>query len=300
MVKRELTPNITSSQTAFLTLHGAVILLALCALFAKWLTLPALYIVVGRSLFAALALFLFCFVTSTSLNISRRLFLKLAASGLLLALHWWSFFHTIQISSVTLGLLTFACFPLFVGFISVVFKLQKFKVTTFVQALLCIFGIYLVVSTQSTISADLTALAYGLFSAFSFALLTLFNQIIVKKSAATRIAFWQNLFSGLWLFPALFIYQVFPSNNEVILIAILGIVFTALAHSLLLSSLKLISAFTVSLTLTLEPLYGVAAAWVFLDERLTILMLLGGALIIIVNYWAGREHANTLANSKLA
>ncbi|WNC72653.1 DMT family transporter [Thalassotalea psychrophila] len=293
MVKREL---ITSSQAAFLSLHGAVLLLALCALFAKWLTLPALYIVVGRSLFAALALFTFCRFTSIPISITRPLLFKLAASGLLLALHWWSFFYTIQISSVTLGLLTFACFPLFVGIISVAFKLQKFKITTFIQALLCILGIYLVVSTQSLITADLTALMYGLFSAFSFAVLTLFNKLFVKSSAPITVAFWQNLFSGLWLFPVLFLYQILPTNDELILIAILGIVFTALAHSLLLSSLQLISAFTVSLTLTLEPLYGIAAAWVFLDEQLTILMCVGGVLIILANYWAGREQVTELIN----
>ncbi|WNC68335.1 EamA family transporter [Thalassotalea nanhaiensis] len=294
MVKREL----NSTHTSFLSLHGAVILLALCALFAKWLTLPAIYIVVGRSLFAALALFIFCSFTAKRLNISKQLLLKLAVSGLLLAIHWWSFFHTIQISSVTLGLLTFACFPLFVGAISVILKWQEFKITTFLQALLCIIGIYLVVSTRPIDTINLSALGYGLFSALSFAVLTLFNKIVVKKNTAITVAFWQNLFAGIWLCPAFFIYQMLPSNDELMLIALLGIVFTAFAHSLLLHSLQLFSAFTVSLTLTLEPLYGIAAAWFFLDERLTMVMLIGATLIVVVNYWAGKEQVKTLTNKE--
>ncbi|WOH36081.1 DMT family transporter [Thalassotalea fonticola] len=296
MVKRKLTASITSTQTAYFSLHGAVILLALCALFAKWLTLPALYIVVGRSLFAALAILLFCRFNSLSLNLSKHLIIKLALSGLILAMHWWSFFYTIQISSVTIGLLTFACFPLFVAVMSIALKLQKLTVSILVQALLCILGIYLVEAAQPIAQSDITALAIGLFSALSFAILTMFNQKFVQHCSPIAVTFWQNLFAGLWLCPALFIYQIWPSANETLLIALLGIVFTALAHSLLLSSLKVINAFLVSLTLTLEPLYGITAAWLLLDERLTLSIFAGAGLIILMNYWATREQINESAN----
>lgn len=296
MVKRELIASPTSTQTAFYSLHGAVILLALCALFAKWLTLPALYIVVGRSLFAAIALLLFCRFTAHSLTLPKHLISKLILSGLLLAMHWLSFFYTIQISSVTIGLLTFACFPLFVASISIALKLQKFKIVTLVQALLCILGIYLVLAVQPINQSDLMALMIGLFSALSFAILTMFNQKFVISCSPISVAFWQNLFAGLWLCPALFIYQIWPSTNEILLIALLGIVFTAFAHSLLLSSLKVMNAFLVSLTLTLEPVYGITAAWLLLDERLTLSILAGAGLIIFVNYWATREQTNESAD----
>ncbi len=72
-----------AQQNALLALHTAVLLFALCALFAKWLSLPAIYIVIGRSLFAALAIYGFCRYRSIALPLARNYHYKLLASGLL-------------------------------------------------------------------------------------------------------------------------------------------------------------------------------------------------------------------------
>ena len=96
---------------ALASVHVAVMLFGVAALFGKWLALPPWAIVLGRTTVASVAL-------GALLLIRREAFgrgdWRLAANGAILALHWVAFFRAIQVSSVGIGLLGFASFPLFV------------------------------------------------------------------------------------------------------------------------------------------------------------------------------------------
>ncbi len=274
-------PN--SNRQAYGYLHGAILLFALCALFGKWITLPAVYIVIGRSVFAALAIAVFCVFISQPLRLANnKLLLALIASGILLALHWWSFFYAIAISSVTIGLITFACFPVFASMLEPLFLNTSINKRLIIPALLCCLGIYIIV--QDTISdAPVTAIIYGLLSALSFACLTLFNRKFVANTPALQISFYQNLIAGLFLLPTLYYYQRMPTLDELGLLLLLGIVFTALAHTLLINALANLSALVASIAITLEPVYGIIAAVVIFAEPLTLNIVVGIILVISVN-----------------
>jgi drug/metabolite transporter (DMT)-like permease len=63
-------------------------------------------------------------------------------------------------------------------------------------------------------------------------------------------------------------------------LVVLGIVFTALAHASFTASLQRVRMAVVGVVAALEPVYGIAAAWLLLGEQPSLLMLFGGALII--------------------
>src|SRR5207249_4149971 len=88
-----------------------VLLFGFAGLFGKWLDLPPIFIVLGRTIVAAIAL--------AALRVIRHdarpaFDPRLVATGATLALHWVAFFTAIQVASVAIGLLGFASFPLFV------------------------------------------------------------------------------------------------------------------------------------------------------------------------------------------
>ncbi|TRX55089.1 DMT family transporter [Thalassomonas sp. M1454] len=272
----------------FILLHCAVLLFALCALFGKWLDLPALYIVLGRSFFAAAAIFLFCQFTQQSLKLNTRSkYMPLLISGILLALHWWSFFHCIRNSSVTLGLLTFACFPVFVTLFEPVYFKQKLQIKTLVSSLICLLGL-IIIFVDGSIEYSITSLVSGLLSAISFAALTLFNKKFIENTPALQISFYQNLVAAFILAPGLLYYQLTPEFNELLLLILLGVVFTALAHTLLVYSLRYLSAGSASIALNLEPVYGVIAAMLIFSEPVTINIVTGAAIILLTNMWVMR------------
>ena len=106
----------TSYRTAMTALHSAVLLFALSGLFGKWLTVSPTIIVFGRAFFAAITLAIFIGVIQKQpLKLAGKTLLVMALSGAILALHWLSFFHAVQVSNVAIGLITFATFPIFVS-----------------------------------------------------------------------------------------------------------------------------------------------------------------------------------------
>ncbi len=280
-----------SYKQSLFSLHSAVLLFALSGLFAKWLNMPASHIVLGRAFFAAIAIAIFVIVIKKqSLKIEKSLLLPLTLTGIVLAFHWGSFFYAIQVSSVAIGLITFASFPVFVSFLEPLLFKEKFRYQALIQALLTIVGILFILPLDNLTAGDIDGVTWGMLSAFTFALLTLLNRKFVAKTSAKKVAFYQNLSATLCLFPIIFLYPITISSQQLSVIIILGVVFTALAHTLFNHSLKTIKAHTASIAISLEPIYGSIAAYFLLGEHITLMMVIGGMIVISTNIWATRSN----------
>jgi len=276
-----------SYKQSLTSLHSAVLLFAISGLFAKWLNMPASYIVFGRAFFAALTLAIFIvLIKRQSLHLTKSFFLPLMLTGIILAFHWGSFFYAIQVSSVAIGLITFASFPVFVSFMEPLLFKEHFHYQSLVQALLIILGIYLILPLDSPSIDIVNGALWGILSAFSFALLTLLNRKFVAKVSAKKVAFYQNTCAFLCLLPLVIFNPITITPSQLTVLVILGVVFTALAHSLFNHSLKVVKAHTASIAISLEPIYGVVAAYFLLDEQISMMMILGGVIVISTNVWA--------------
>jgi len=277
----------SSIKQSYAALHSAVLLFALSGLFAKWLNISAITIVIGRSFFAVLALLLFIvLVNKQSLAITGKALIALLLTGVVLAFHWSSFFYAIQISSVAIGLITFATFPVFVSFLEPLFFKERFKWQSLIQALLTVMGVCLILPLENIDHSVETGVFWGICSALSFALLTTLNRKFVKEISAKKVAFYQNAFACLLLLPYLLINPISISSTQLGILVLLGVVFTAFAHSLFNHALKEIKAQTASIAVSLEPIYGIIAAYFLLGEAINIMMLVGGSLVILTNVWA--------------
>ena len=125
-------------------------------------------------------------------------------------------------------------------------------------------------------------LAWGIAAGFTFALLALRNRALVAEAGATPLALWQNAFAALWLVPVILLNgdATMPTVRDIVLIALLGIFCTALAHTLFIASMVRMTAYTASVVSILEPVYGIAWAALLLGERPGPRTLAGGALIV--------------------
>jgi drug/metabolite transporter (DMT)-like permease len=278
---------IHQQKQGLLALHIAVLLFALSGLFAKWLTLPAIFIVFGRAFFAAISLAAFIvFFKKQPLKVDVYTLVSLTVTGGVLAFHWGSFFQAIQVSNVAIGLITFATFPVFVSFLEPFFFQEKFCYRAFLQALLTVIGIYLILPQEITNSGIVVGICWGIASALSFAILTVLNRKFVADRAATKVSFYQNSFAALLLLPFILESAMAVSLEQVLLLILLGVVFTAFAHSLFNFSLKSIKAQTASIAVSLEPIYGIIAAYFLLNEAISLTMMMGGTIVLATNIWA--------------
>ena len=275
-------------------IHVAVFLFGFAGLFGKFLDCSPLFIVLGRTFFAASTLYFYARIVSKTVlgNFTKRDMFFFLLQGILLAVHWYTFFLSIQISSVAVGLVTFSSFPLFVTFLEPVFfkeKLTRFDVFT---AFAVFIGIILVIPDFNFGNNVTRGGFFGLISGLTFAFLALVNRRNARNLDTIAVAFYQNLFAALFLiFPIYFAKTAFPLVTDLPSLIILGVFCTAFAHTCFIKSLAVIRAQTASVIAGLEPVYGIVLAFILLNEIPQIRTLAGGIIIIGTTIVAGRKNS---------
>ena len=277
-------------------IHVAVLLFGLAGLFGKFLLLPTLVIVFGRTFFAALTLSTILFFTKTQIRTkSMRDFTVLILLGFILAIHWITFFHAIQISTVAVGLLTFSTFPVFVTFMEPYFfkeKLRRFDMLTAVSVFI---GLILVIPSLDFQNNITQGAFWGTISGFTFAVLSILNRKYVSTYPSMVIVCYQNWMATLILFPFLFFKDLSLQPTDFLLLAVLGIFCTALAHVLFIKSLVHIKTQLASITACLEPVYGIIFAFVLLGEIPALRTIIGGCIILgTIAIASMKRHANVI------
>lgn len=273
----------------YLGLHISVALFGLAGLFGRWLPFDPILIVWARVFFACLAFIPFILVAKRpwTILLDRKFVYSSFLLGLVLALHWYSFFRSIQETSIALALLSFASFPFFTLLLELALKAVQFRSRDLGLVLLSLLGTSLIVPWDSQ-SPDLNGVLWGLFSGFSFALLAILNKRLVSKYHSIQISFFQDLWACLILLPFSFEMISLPNLEDWALLFLLGSLFTALSHALFIESLKTIPARTAALIAALEPVYGILAAYFLFAEAPSLLTLLGGSLILGAGLMAQR------------
>lgn len=260
-------------------LHLAVFLFGLSGLFGKLLSIPATAIVLGRTSVAALALAGLMVARRSRAQLTFRLGLTLFPSGALLALHWITFFFSIQISSVSTGLLSFATFPVFVTFLDPFFSGRNIQRLDLLFALIVFLGLFFIIPSFESGNRFFQGTLWGLASAAAFALLTLFNRRFVAKTDAVVVGLFQNLWASVCL-GAYWPQLGGINSSQFFLIIVLGVFCTAVAHTLFIAALKTVRPQLASVTASLEPVYGILLALLFLREYPGVREFAGGFLII--------------------
>lgn len=268
-------------------IHIAVFLFGLSGLFGKLINMPSIIIVFGRVLFSSLFLMLILIFLKKDIRLKRQKhYLYLVIMGITLAIHWSSFFKSIQVSTVAIGLLTFSTFPVFVSFLEPYFMKEKINVSDIILAFITFIGVLLVIPNLE-ISNNLTQGAlWGILSGFTYAILSVLNRKYVSEYSSLVIAFYEQAVATIILIPFVFLYKPEFQLREVLLLVLLGIVFTGISHSLFINGLKGVKTQTASIISCLEPLYGIVFATLLLKEIPGLRELLGGIIILSTVFYS--------------
>ena len=270
-----------SENKGLISVHLAVLLFGVVGLFAKLVELPAVIIVLGRVFFSAVFLWGFLFFRRQKIRLQEREdYLWLLGAGVILAVHWSSFMQAIQTSTVAVGTLTFSTFPLFVTFLEPYLFHEKLKLTDVVCAIIMLIGVVFIVPEFTLGNTVTQGVLWGLLSALTYAVLSLMNRRFSDKYQAALVSFYEQASASVVLLPALFILHPVVTVRDVGVLILLGVVFTALAHSLFINGLRTVKVQTAGIISGLESVYGILAALVFLGEVPGIRELAGGVIIL--------------------
>lgn len=262
-------------------IHLSVLLFGITGIFGKLITLPSIIIVLGRVIFSSLSLFIFLKFTKQNLKLkNKKDYFYLVFMGIILAIHWTTFYQSIKLSTVATALLTFSTFPVFVTFLEPCFFKEKLKFSDTVTALVSFTGIIFIIPSFDFKDSMTLGAVFGIISGFTYAVLSVFNRKYVKNYSGSVIAFYEQSITGLVLLPFYFIAKPVMSLNNILLLILLGVVFTAVSHTLFITGLKNIKTQTAGIITTLEPLYGIICAVFIIHEIPSPKTILGGFIIL--------------------
>jgi drug/metabolite transporter (DMT)-like permease len=271
----------------YLHLHFLVFIAGFTAILGELITISAIPLVWFRMLIASILVFIYIKVSKTDISISPKSVVKLFVAGIIIALHWITFFGSIDASNVSIALAMFSTGAFFASIIEpIVFK-RKTIWYEMIFGILVIIGVFII--THSELKY-LKGIILGISSAFLSSLFAVFNGKFLQRHTATVISFYEFI-SGvafITLFILLF-YDGFSleffqlSISDYGYLFILASVCTAYAFIAAVHVMKVISPYTVILSYNLEPVYGIILAIILFPEKekMSSNFYYGAAIILI-------------------
>lgn len=274
---------------AYFSLHFIVFIWGFTAILGKLIEIPAVEVVFYRTLFASMGLFLLLKCRKIPIKVPRRQLWAILGTGALIAVHWILFFLAARISNVSICLAGMATASLWTSFIDPIVNKRKVKFYEPLVAIVSVVGIAIVF--QSTIHGAIGFIV-AIISAFLAAVFTVINGKLVAKQNHFTITFYEMI--GACTIIVLFfpIYGVWFSDdglslglstNDFLYLMILSMVCTVYAYSIAVKLMHRLTAFTINLTINLEPVYGITVA-VFLfgsEEQMDGNFYWGTAVIVL-------------------
>lgn len=266
-------------------LHCSVLLFGGTALFSKLIGLPALDITVYRTGVAAIVLFALLTLQKKKITLASAKDYGIAVLlGVVVGIHWVTYFAGMQMAGVTIGIIAFFTYPVITVFLEPVLNRtsvkNKPKIKDVVIAIFVMIGILLLIPEISLGNQVTLGIVTGVISAFFFALRNILHKNYFSHYSGPHTMLYQTLVAFVMLGLFVEVPPVEVTHADWLLILLVGVVFTAMPHALFASSLRHLSATTAGLISCLQPLYGSLLAFLLLSERVSILTIIGGVLVV--------------------
>jgi len=292
-------------KSAYYKMHLAIFLWGFTGLFGKLITLNEGMLVWYRLLISSIAIAIILAWRKSFPKISFREVLIISAIGILVMLHWVTFYGSIKLASISVAMICLSSIALFVSFIEPLVNRQRFDKMEILFSAFAVLGIFFIYKSDISASAGIIV---GVISAFLSATFSVLNKKIAHQYEPLTISLIE-LTSGLvfltLLLPVYFQIQPThhyqPTSADWLWLIILSLVCTVFTWVLSLQALQKVSAFTVALALNLEPVYGIILAILFAGEAkiLNAGFYLGGLLIMltVIAHAYYKYHKRKKANS---
>ena len=271
---------------SYLHLHLIVFIWGFTAVLGALISLDALPLVWFRMLFAVGFIAVYIVLKKISLKISTKTAVQFLFAGLIIALHWFTFFKAIKISNISVTLACLSTGAFFTSLLEPILYGKKIVWYEVFFGLLVVFGLYIIFNVEGNY---FYGMLIALSSAFLSALFAVINSKFVKQHHPIVISFYE-LSGGVVFFtflllvtnsfsPTFFLLSV----KDLMYLMILSSVCTAYAFIASTSIMKVLSPYTVMLTINLEPIYGIIlAVLIFKDkERMSFEFYIGAVIILL-------------------
>ncbi|MDP2042171.1 DMT family transporter [Algoriphagus sp.] len=291
----------------YLILHFIVLIWGFTAILGLLISLPSLELVFYRTLIAAVGVAGMIYFKKESLVVSPAQIIKIMGVGILISLHWITFFWSARLATASVCLAGMATTSLWTAFIEPLVNRTKVKWYEVVLGVIVISGLLVIFQFES---GYWLGLSVALVSAFLAALFSVLNGRLSQRHSPYQITFYEMLAACLFALLMLPFYTgLMTQENSIqwmwtdwdwLWLLILGLVCTVYPFSVTVELMKRLPVFSINLTMNLEPVYGILLAVMILgeSEKMTTQFYIGTLIILlsvliypVLNFWNKRRKA---------
>lgn len=276
-----------------LMLNLSMLCISTSGALGRYLSTPPMLSIWWRAAFALVFLGLYCYWRQFRFRIDLKKYGSVFfASGLLMAVHWITYFYALQWSNVAIAMLSLFTFPIMTALLEPLLLKTTFQKYHLFLSILVLIGIGFLAPEFEFQNTMTQGLLIGLFSAFAFSLRNILLKTQVGQFNGSVLMFYNVLIAFVLLIPAVFYYQAVEVKSQLPYLFLLGLITTAIGHTLFLNSFKHFSVSTASIIGGMQPIYGILLAFFFLKEVPTWNSWIGGSLIlltVVLESWRQRS-----------
>jgi len=270
----------------FIHLHFLVFIAGFTAVLGELIINSSVSIVWHRMLIASILTIFFILLKKKSLKINLKQLFKYSFLGLIIALHWITFFEGIEQSNISVTLAMFSTAAFFTSFLEPLFFKRKIIFYEIILGLLVVIGVFLIFNAEFKF---IYGIILGILSAFFASIFSVLNGIMIQNDSAIKISFYEFVSGVIFITIYLILTENITSLSienylsvNYLYIFILGSVCTAYAFIASVYLLKFITPYSVVLTYNLEPIYGILLALLFFgdNEKMSFQFYIGLFLIL--------------------
>lgn len=269
----------------YLQLHFIVFIWGFTAVLGKLIHISAIPLVWFRLLIAVISLGFILYFNKLKYKPNINDYLRFAIGGIIIGLHWLTFFYAIKISNVSITLASLSTGAFFASILEPLFFKKKLQLYEMILAGFTVIGIIYIFNVQLE---NTKGIIVALISAFLSALFSIVNATYIKKYDAKILTFYELIFAFFLISIFMVVNKEFQPElfqlevNDIIYLTILGTICTAFALTYSNKLLSQVTPFTMMLTVNLEPVYGILLAiLIFKDSEYMNAHFYYGAILIL-------------------
>ncbi|WP_462424329.1 DMT family transporter [Fusobacterium ulcerans] len=267
---------------------SAMLIFGTIGLFVKNIDLTSSEIALVRGVIGGIILVVVSLLTKNKVSFKdvKANLLLLLLSGGAIGLNWIFLFQAYKYTTISNATLSYYFAPVFVMLLSPFILKEKLTLKKILCVACAMLGMMCIVGNSGGVAEgrnDFLGISYGLAAAAFYASVVLMNKFL-KNLKSLETTYIQLILAAVVLMPYVFTVEGFnifrmPASS-IPYILILGVVHTGLAYLLYFSSLKELKGQTIAVMSYIDPISAVIISAIFLRERMGLLQIAGGVLIL--------------------
>ena len=266
----------------FILLNSAMLCISTSGALGRFVSLPPPLTIWSRAVVAFFLLLGYLLLKKKRIRINfQKEGGATILSGILIAGHWVTYFFALQWSSVAIGMLSLFTYPMITVLLEPFFFDLRYQKRHLILGLMIMAGVYFLTPSFELDNTATQGVLMGILSSICYSVRNLLMKQKITSINGSVLMLYQMGVTLIILLPAIVKFEVNSYATNLPYILILGVLTTAVGHTLFLNSFKKFSIGTVSIMSGIQPIYGILLGFLFLNEIPSLRSIIGGVLIIL-------------------